>query len=238
MSNALASLFFVVGMMVLGWSHVAAETTDARAQPTALVEQLQSTYQQLHSLQFNFAQVTDSNGRIKEGNGHAVFYRTGTTASARAGIMRWDYVEPIPQVILNNGRELSIYTPQDKQLIVTRAPDLESDITYAIFIGTKKLTDEFNPDLPDPVFLLNDPPKGLQAVLLTPRQPHTQIKRVQLWMDKQHMLHRLLMEDHFGALSELTFTQVRFNVLPPGDGKQEQMLLHLDLVPGTEVIHQ
>ena len=59
---------------------------------------------------------------------------------------------------------------------------------------------------PDPVFHINDPPANMTAVQLTPREPHPQIKRMQLWFDSEYKLHRLLMEDHFGALTELEFS--------------------------------
>ncbi|MGE4560221.1 MAG: outer membrane lipoprotein carrier protein LolA [Desulfobulbus sp.] len=217
--------------------------TQAAAQPgqhplKASIDQLQTTYQELHSLQFDFAQITDTQGRIKEGRGHATFYRSGTGGSVKTGIMRWDYEEPTPQIILNNGRELSIYTPQDKQLIITPIQDLDADITYALFTGSKKLADEFDATAPDPVFYINTPPPELQAIQLTPRQPHQQIKRMQIWLDKQYRLHRLLMEDHFGALTELDFSRIRCNALPAGDSKQEQLLLQLDLAPGTEIVRQ
>lgn len=205
---------------------------------TAQMEQLQATYQQLHSLQFDFTQVTDSGGRIKEGRGQAAFYRSGSPGSGNTGVLRWDYEEPAPQVILNNGRELSIYTPQDKQLIITPSRDLESDITFALFTGSKKLADEFVVETADSFFFINDPPMDLQAVQLIPRDPHPQIKRMQIWMDKQRIIHRLLMEDHFGALTELSFSRVRFNELPSKDSRQEQKLLQLDLAPGTETIRQ
>jgi outer membrane lipoprotein carrier protein len=231
-------LFLLVSLTItlLPFFSVHAKEPASRQQPAALVEQLQATYQRLHSLQFDFAQVTDTNGRLKEGRGFATFYRTKKSEGKGFGVMRWDYVEPNRQIILNNGEELAIYTPQDKQLIVSPTQELEADITYAIFTGTKKLVDEFIITPPDPVFLLNDPPQDTQSVQLVPQKPHSQIKRVQLWMDAHHHLQRLLLEDHFGALTELTFTKIQFNELAPYDNKQEQKLLQLDLEPGTEVI--
>jgi outer membrane lipoprotein carrier protein len=205
------------------------------------VVQLQKKYQQLGSLEFEFSQTTQTGGRFKQGAGNAVFYRPAPPSNLdgpRMGIMRWNYTEPTVQTIINDGKSLSIYTPQDKQLIVTPAQDMESDITYAIFTGTKNLLDEFEASPADKLFLLNDPPAGLEAVLLTPRQPHPQVKRVQLWFNRDLTIHRLLMEDHFGALTELIFSRVRLNTLPPADKRQVQTLLKLDLAPGTETIRQ
>ena len=215
-----------------------AEAGPKTPQPAEVLQQVQSTYQRLHSLQFDFFQVTDSSGRVKEGRGFATFYRSGSTAGANTGVMRWDYEAPSPQVILNNGKELSIYTLQDKQLIITPVHNLESDITFSLFTGSKRLTDEFVASPPDPVFYINDPPANLTAVQLTPREPHPQIKRMQIWLNKEYKLHRLLMEDHFGALTELEFSNIRMNALTAKDPEKEQSLLQLDLAPGTEIIRQ
>lgn len=215
--------------------------TFAAPAPTAqqqLVADVQTTYQRLHSLQCTFVQLTSTEGRVREGRGQATFYRTKENGHRSQGIMRWNYEQPTPQVILNNGQELSILTPQDRQLLITAASDLESDITYALFTGAKRLDEEFTISAADPLFVMNTPPQDLQGLLLTPRQPHQQIKRVQIWLDKRYILHTLLLEDHFGVLTELRFQDVRLNALPANNAAQKQQLLDLDIPPGTEIIHQ
>lgn len=241
MSNLLRLLVIVLLLTVTGALPNRAKAAPPSADtvsPATRVLQVQKKYQQLRSLEFDFAQTTQTGGRIKQGSGHATFYRSAKTTSDGAGIMRWNYSEPIAQIIINDGKELSVYTPQDKQLLVSPVQDLESDITYAIFTGTKGLLDEFAVSAADALFLLNTPPAALDAVLLIPREPHPQVKRIQLWLNADHTLHRLLMEDHFGALTELTFSQVRFNTLPANDPRLVRSLLQLDLAPGTEIIRQ
>jgi outer membrane lipoprotein carrier protein len=203
--------------------------------------QLQKKYQQLRSLEFVFYQSTQTGGRIKQGSGSAVFFRPvapGKPAGSHQGVMRWNYTEPTEQTIINDGKTLSIYTPQDKQLIISPAQDMESDVTYAIFTGTKSLGEEFEISPADKNFTLSDSPAGVEAAVLTPRQPHPQVKRVQLWFSRDLIIQRLLMEDHFGALTELTFSRVRLNTLPQGDEQQLRSLLELDVAPGTETIRQ
>lgn len=216
----------------------ASTDTSSPIVPATLVLQLQKKYQQLRSLELDFDQATQTGGRIKQGSGNATFYRPSDQPPPGKGIMRWNYLEPTPQTIINDGRELSIYTPQDKQLIISPVQDLESDITYAIFTGTRGLLDEFTASPGDALFLLNQAPAGVESVMLTPREPHPQVKRVQLWLDRENVLYRLLLEDHFGALTELTFTNVRFNTLRADDRQQVRSLLNIDLVPGTETIRQ
>ncbi|MCL2789638.1 MAG: outer membrane lipoprotein carrier protein LolA [Desulfobulbus sp.] len=210
------------------------------AGPEQRVASLQKKYQQLHSLGLDFSQTTRNGGRTKHGAGNAVFFRAATTntATGSPGIMRWNYTAPTEQTIINDGLSLSIYTPEDKQLLVSPTQDMDSDVTYAIFTGAKNLLDEFAVTPGDPLFLLNDPPKGCNALQLIPKKPHPQVKRVQIWIADDLTILRLLMEDHFGALTELTFTNVRFNALRQGDAQQMRALRALDLAPGTEIIRQ
>lgn len=204
------------------------------------IEQVQKKYQQIHSLQFDFSQNTQTNGRLKTGTGHAVFYRMPATkpATAPLGLMRWDYVSPVAQTIVNDGTDLSIYTPQDKQLIISPAQAMDSDITYAIFTGTRSLLSEFTAAPADPGFQLSQVSGGTSAILLTPKQPHPQLKRLQIWLAGDQTIERLIMEDHFGALTELNFTNVRIDALRPSDSKQVEQLRDLVIPPDTEIIRQ
>lgn len=212
------------------------------ASPADLIAGVQKRYGQLHSLEFDFAQVTLTSGRSREGRGQAVFYRparaTGATKEDHGGVIRWNYAEPTEQTIINDGREVSIYTPRDKQLLVTPASEMEADVTYSMFTGARGLQDEFEASPADPLFLLTPSQAGTTAVQLTPRRSQSQVKRIQLWLDGSQGIQRILMEDHFGAFTELTFTNIRFNGLRPDDPGQAQALRRLDLAPGTETIRQ
>ena len=220
-------------------------STVALAQPTAAlndtIRQLQQKYERLHSIEFDFLQLTQTNGRTKEGKGHAAFCRPEMQGKksepANRGVIRWNYLEPTEQVIINDGRNLSIYTPEDKQLVVSSVEEMDSDITYSLFTGTKNLLEEFEPFPPDADFHVSPSSSADTVILLSPRKPHSQLKRVQLWLGKDLSIDRLLMEDHFGSLTELSFTAIRFNTIQ-GDKQQLQTLLKLDLLPGTETIRQ
>lgn len=230
----LCTLVLLAAGILIPWPAPASTAVEQR------VEQVQKKYQQIHSLQFDFSQNTQTNGRLKAGNGHAVFYRMPATkpGTGPLGLMRWDYVGPVAQTIVNDGTDLSIYTPQDKQLIISPAQAMESDITYAIFTGTRSLLSEFAAAPADPGFHLNPAFVGSNAILLTPRQSHPQLKRLQIWLTGDHTIERLLMEDHFGALTELSFTNIRIDALRSGDTQQVERLRDLDIPPDTEIIRQ
>ncbi|MBM9537355.1 LolA family protein [Desulfobulbus alkaliphilus] len=239
MFNSLMACFSLLLLLLLAFpspSCAAASTLDQR------ILDFEQQYMELQSLEFDFSQATFSSGRIREGAGNAVFFRpTGegdseALTSEISGIMRWNYTEPTIQTIINDGHELFIYTPQDNQLIVSPIDDLEADITYAIFTGTRSLLEAFAAEPPDPFFRLTPAPDTFEAILLTPRQPHPQIRRIQLWFDTDMIMQRLLMEDHFETFTELQFTEIRFNALPADDPQLRQSLLELDLQPSTEII--
>ena len=228
--SLLILLFVLLGL--------AAPLAAAPAAPEDLVQRLQNKYQQLRSLEFDFAQATRTGGRTRQGSGNAVFYRPGGTAPEGNGVIRWNYTEPSEQTIVNDGRELSVYTPRDRQLLVSPAGELEADITYALFTGAHSLLDAFTAAPPDPDFQLSEPPADSEVVLLTPKKEQSQLKRLQLWLGADRTIRRLLLEDHFGALTELTFTGVHFDRLPPGDRQRAEALRRLDLAPDTEIIRQ
>ncbi|MCF6187924.1 MAG: outer membrane lipoprotein carrier protein LolA [Desulfobulbaceae bacterium] len=209
------------------------------AEPESLQQQLlslQKAYRHLTSLQFNFAQLTRTGLRTRTGSGNAVFVRTADPD--KPGIMRWNYTEPDPQIILNDGDKLSIYTENDHQLIVTSAAELNADITYAFFSGNRNLNDDFIPAAPDRRYGFALPDTPLEAIRLTPRKPHPQIKAVQLWFDQNFLIHRIIIEDHFDSITELTFTNIRTDTVNPKDQKQVDAILNLDLPPDTEIITQ
>ena len=209
-------------------------TTDTTTDTNQQVESIQTLYRDLVSLSFDFNQLSRSNGRNRHGGGKGVFYRPGTEES----IMRWDYSEPDPQIILNNGSKLSIYSKNDNQLIVTSSEELQSDITYAFFSGKRNLTDDFTPLAPDNRFIFAQEDPKMKAIQLLPKTLHNQIKSLHIWFDGEFLIHKLIMEDHFGSLTELTFSNIRLNELPAASPETVAELVRLELPPDTEIIRQ
>ncbi|GEM_PF-260650 len=217
------------------------EPAAADNSPRQLVTRLQEKYRRVTSLGFDFTQVTRGSGRERHGQGNAVFLRPRVTGSDSdkdlpRAVMRWNYTAPDRQVILNDGRELSIYNIGERQLIITPARELNNDITYAFFAGTRNLLDDFRAVPPDPrlVFSLADRP--LQAVRLLPRKPQAQVKSVQLWVDDKLLIHHLVIEDHFDSITELTFTNIHLDSVDVHDPDQVRRIVDLQLQPGTEII--
>jgi len=204
---------------------------------------LQNKYNSLISLTFGFDQLTRTGTRERSGLGDAVFYRfqpasevtPESSPSATQSVMRWNYTEPDPQIIVSDGQTLSIYTEKDQQLIRTPAQELESDITYAFFSGARNLLDDFAAASGDPAYLFSSETK-LQTILLVPRQPHNQIRDVQVWFDSDGLIHHLMITDHFDSVTELHFDNIKVNGLPAGDRKTLEEIITFSVPPGTEII--
>ena len=214
----------------------------AEESPEAQARALQRLYAGLTSLTFDFQQVVRTGGRERTGQGNAVFYKPRAAESAKgsdsnlpASVMRWNYGAPDQQVIINDGKTLSIYTAKDKQLIKTPAKELESDITYAFFAGTRNLLDDFKPQAPTEE-VLSSRVGAPRSLLLVPRTPNNQIKTVQVWFNEQGLIQRLLLTDHFDAETELRFSQIVLNSLPPHDQRELARIISFQPPAGTEII--
>lgn len=198
------------------------------------VEKIQKKYRDFTSLSLDFKQLTRSGGRLREGAGNAVFFRP----VVGPGVMRWNYTEPDTQIILNDGSHLSIYTQKDNQVLVTSAEALQSDITYAFFAGTRNVLDDFTPKPASERFIFNNGDTTLQALQLVPKKPQTQIKALHIWYDSTFLIKKLIMEDYFDSLTELSFSNIKPDTLQADSQAALKEITRLDLPPGTEVIRQ
>lgn len=225
-------------LLLLPCNGMAGINTDDSPQAQALA--LQKKYQSLTSLTFSFEQITRTGTRARKGEGDAVFYRYRLAAGQPAenttrSVMRWNYIEPDPQIIVSDGETLSIYTAKDKQLIKTPARELESDITYAFFAGTRDLLDDFTVRQTDQDKTFTTE-KELHSLMLTPREPHNQIRDVRVWFDSEGVIHHMVITDHFDSMTELHFTNIQLNSLPAGDSKTLNEIITFNVPPGTEII--
>jgi len=226
----------LLAVVLLGCVPPVGTARAATSTPQQDLAKLQQVYRGLHSLRFDFTQVTRTQMRTRKGAGTAVFLRTGN--NGKEGIMRWNYTDPDPQVILNDGKNLTIYTPKDHQLLVTSAEQLNNDITYSFFSGKKNLDDDFIPQKPDSRYAFNIAGATLHTLRLIPRKPHPQIQAVRIWFDNHYLIRHLVLEDPFASVTELNFSNIETNTIDSKDSKAVQAILHLNLPPDTEILHQ
>jgi outer membrane lipoprotein carrier protein len=189
---------------------------------TEIAKRLQKSYEVTSSFAADFQQTTNLAFNQRQRQGH------GTVSIEKGGRMRWEYMEPDRQVLVSDGQRFSMYLARDRQMIVGDAGAyLESDITYAFLSGTGEVTRDFLIDRLDPAAT-----DGYH-LKLTPKKSHPQVDYLEIWVNNSTMLiDRLKIVDHFGSITELSFSAMRTNVLFP-EG-------HFSFVPpsGTEVIEQ
>lgn len=198
------------------------------------LEKIFHFYGQLSSLSFDFSQQTETTARTRSGKGDAVFFRP----ALQSGLMRWNYDSPDRQVVINDGNNISIYTENDQQMIVTPAAELESDITYQLLNGNTEIINDFNAVVFDPSLISsNEPP--YPSIELTPLTPQNQLKTIRFWHDDHNIIHQIVITDHFETITTLRFTNIKINDLQADDPAALSTILNFTPPPGTEIIrHQ
>ena len=84
----------------------------------AYVQQFESSYREVRTLRAEFTQTYTLGGRPPR-------IEAGSVAFARGGLMRWDYQRPTEKLFLSDGKQVSLYIPEEHQL--TRTPMKSSE---------------------------------------------------------------------------------------------------------------
>lgn len=192
--------------------------------PEEIAAGLQQQYEAAKSISADFNQQTTlqlGSSRTRKGAGSVVIQKPGK--------MRWDYTAPDPQVIICDGKTITIYLEKANQMIVGDAEDyLQSDVTYTFFTGTGDIIRDFNVTAP-----ADEPFETERSyrIVLTPKQPHPHVATLTVTVDKKtSLLKELLIADHFGSLTTMTFSNMQFNIPYPDD------YFSFTPPPGTEII--
>jgi outer membrane lipoprotein carrier protein len=86
-----------------------AQTPAPMATADAYVQQFESSYHDVRSLRAEFSQTYTLGGRPPR-------IEAGRVARARGGLMRWDYQRPMEKLFVADGKEVSLYIPEEHQL--------------------------------------------------------------------------------------------------------------------------
>jgi outer membrane lipoprotein carrier protein len=176
--------------------------TTAASSPEEVARKLQLTYEKTSSFQADFTQSTSlqQSRRQREGD--------GTMVIAKPGLMRWDYRKPDRQVFICDGSTMSMYFAKAAQMMVIPAREyLQSDVTYAFFVGTGDILRDFEPRFPKGDYGGGESP----TLQLFPRVEHGQVEHLDVWLDDRSLVRRFKIVDHFGSVTELNFTNIRLN---------------------------
>lgn len=217
----------------------AAKPTSTHQEANALLARVEKSYAQFQSLECSFHQRSKSGARIREGSGQAFFFRSdgaGGKETRQNGVIRWEYHEPEVQTIINDGQELRIYNPADKQLLISSAAAQESDLTYTLLTGQASLSESFTVSVETAPHWISPPPSELTVLHLVPKTPQSQLKYAQIGVNRDLRIERLLLEDHFQAITELSFSAMRFDGIKATDRARIEQLRTLKTTEDTETI--
>ena len=232
----LTALFFLTLLTPAVTAVSAAEKAEAIdttiVDRTAIAEQIQQTYDRMHSLAFNFHQTTsgEMTGRPQRGTGHSAFLRKASVHK-----MRWEYSEPDEQIIVSDGTTLSMYFKKLQQMIVSPADRISADLTSAFFSGRGRLTDDFTITEPDEEY--SDAVEGMTVLKLTPKRAQ-QVEDIHIWVDDKDLIRRLALRDHFGTVTTMNLSDIKVDALSSLSSSELDSLFTFTPPKGTEIIEQ
>jgi outer membrane lipoprotein carrier protein len=223
-----ATFCFVVSMLAYSRSWAQA--------PEHLAAQLQDTYSAVNSMGFSFSQTTSGpmTGRPKSGKGNGLYART-----ADKPLMRWNYLTPDPQVVISDGRTISMYFEKLNQMIISEVDTAQTDILFSFFAASEPLENHFTilPPFLETDISAADPPQ-MQILRLEPLDKNSQIKNIHLWIGEDSIIRRIELLDHFDTRTTINLSNIVINPLED-TGQQELDKLFTFIPPeGTEIIRQ
>ncbi len=204
--------------------------------PEQLAAELQDNYSAVNSMSFSFSQTTSGpmTGRPKSGKGNGLYART-----ADKPLMRWNYLTPDPQVVISDGRTISMYFEKLNQMIISEVDEAQTDILFSFFAASEPLENHFTIL---PPFLETDISEAdlpeMQSLRLEPLDKNSQIKNIHLWIGENSIIRRIELLDHFDTKTTINFSNIETNPLDTA-GQQELEKLFTFVPPeGTEIIRQ
>ena len=190
--------------------------------PLELAQKLQARYEETKTMTADFKQSTSVPMSTRKRLG------AGKVVISKPGRIRWDYQTPDRQGLISDGKKVSMYLADSAQMIVQPVSQyINSDVTYAFFVGTGNIARDFKVLPPE-----RQGDANFKAIKLVPKIAHPQVDYLHVWIDENFMVRRLEIVDHFGSITDLAFSNISRNE----PGPPETFVFTPPL--GTELIEQ
>ncbi len=182
---------------------------EGRAAPSTLtlpefIQRIQAAYEATTDWEAEFRQITEIDGF------DSPIASRGRLYIKKPGKLRWDYEEPYHQQIMVNDQKIWIYTPEQKQVVVSpMAGFTDSQLPLRLLMGMGRLDQDFTVEWADP-----DPVAagGRGPLRLTPKDPKTGLTHLQIEVDpKKFFITRLMLYQVNGNHSRFQFLNIRNN---------------------------
>lgn len=206
------------GVSVLSRPQAAATTADA------YVQQFEASYHDVRSLRADFSQTYTLGGRTR--------IEAGQVSFARGGSMRWDYHRPMEKLFVSDGKQVSLYIPEEHQL--TRSSMKASGdfrIPFELLLTRLNLHRVFAKVELDDRALNHDPAN--HVLRASPKKDFAEAYTdVLIELSPQFDMRRLVVNYPDHSRMEFSFDHIERNpALPP-------TLFHFTAPAGTEIIDQ
>jgi outer membrane lipoprotein carrier protein len=198
MMRILSATFFLAACL----GSVASAAAQAPPTATEIASRIQQRYDRVRDFSADFTQEAESGVLRKKLVEH------GTLLVKKPGKMRWTYTAPEDKVFVSDGTRMFMYTPADKQVVVSPVPAEDEATTAVLFLtGKGNLTRDFTVSFVDPA------PPGTYALRLQPRHAQRDYDWLQLVVDRDTLqIRSLTAADKQGTRSTFTFSNLKENV--------------------------
>jgi len=148
----------------------------------------------------------------------------------KPGLMRWEYRDPETKLFISDGRETYLYTPEDRQVLVSRFRPSELHSTPLEFLlGRGDILKNFAVSREDQI---KPKVEGTVLLKLVPVESDPNYEYFVLECDaKTFDLRRIVIRESGGNMSEFLLTNLQANI--PVDNKR----FDFKIPKGVEVIH-
>jgi outer membrane lipoprotein carrier protein len=167
-----------------------------------VTQKIQAAYEQTTDWKAEFEQVT----RI-EGFESPITSR-GMVYIKKPGNLRWDYREPNQHQILVNEQKIWIYTPEQKQVIVSPFAEIsDSQLPLHLLSGVGRLDRDFTVQWTDPT---RPRSPSAHALTLIPKDPNTGLTKLLMEVDPgTYFITRLTLFETNGNQSQFQFARIQ-----------------------------
>ena len=178
-----------------------AQTPPPAISPKAVAERVQQRYDTIRDFEADFVQTYEGGVLRKKTT------ERGTVTIKRPGRMRWVYAAPERKEFVSDGRRLYSYLPEDKQVIVSPAPEGQSNTPALFLTGKGNLVRDFTPSYTE-----SPATPGLISLKFVPIRTDPDVQSLILGVDPTTYQIRLLVAtDRQGGTSTFTFSNLKEN---------------------------
>lgn len=197
-------VIFLPVLILIGVLSGTAQTEEAAPSLVSVIQKIQASYESTKDWNAEFQQTLTISGF------DSPIRSSGKLYIKKPGKLRWDYQEPGRDQIMVNMDTVWVYTPDQKQVIVSSLDDLsDSRIPLHFLAGTGKLDRDFEIEWFNPKIPLEGKTPSLR---LKPKDPDSGISHLQINVHPDSfMITELTLFEKNGNRSRFEFIKINKN---------------------------